>query len=78
MADYINGTVFSPWAKPRGMFQVMARYQALEGIKPVGPHSRLANSLLKNITCKCPTCEGTGLHGTYGGLAACEGDLAET
>lgn len=82
MTDHINGTVFSPWAKPRGMFQVMARYQAIQGLKPVGPHRRLAESLLKNITCKCSTCRGTGLYGTYGGLgwricAVCHG-LGET
>ena len=68
MSDITNGTVFSPWAKPRGLFQMMARYQALKGLKPLGPHRPLADSLLRNITCKCSTCNGTGLHGTYGGM----------
>lgn len=82
MSDFITGTVFSPLAKPRGMHQIMARYQALRGLKPVGPHRPLADCLLKDITCKCPTCNGTGLHGTYGGLGwrvcpACHG-MGET
>ena len=82
MSELSTGTVFSPWAKPRNMFQAMARYQALKGLKPVGPHRTLADSLLKNITCKCDTCGGTGLYGTYGGLGwrvcpACQG-LGET
>ena len=68
MTDLSSGTVFSPWAKPPGMFQAMARYQTLKGLKPVGPHRRLADELLKNITCKCSTCRGTGLYGTYGGM----------
>lgn len=68
MPELSTGTVFSPGAKPRNMFQAMARYQALKGFKPVGPHRTLADSLLKNITCKCDTCNGTGLHGTYGGM----------
>jgi hypothetical protein len=78
MSDHNTDAVFSPWAKPVGMIPTFARYQAINGLKPKGLHISLDNSLLKNITCKCPTCEGTGLHGTYGGLAACEGDLAET
>jgi hypothetical protein len=68
MSDITHGTVISPWVKPRGMHQAMARYQALKGLKPVGPHRTLADSLLQNITCKCGTCGGTGLHGTYGGM----------
>jgi hypothetical protein len=78
MTDHINSTVFSPWAKPQGMFRAMARYQAIKGLKPVGLHRPLADSLLKDITCKCATCGGTGLCGTYGGLGwkicpACHG-----
>lgn len=68
MTDLNSGTVFSPWAKPVGKIPTLARYQALMGLKPYGPHSSLADSLLKNITCKCTTCDGTGLYGTYGGL----------
>ena len=68
MSDIIYGAEVSPWAKPVGMIPTFARYQAFRGLKPNGPHIALANSLLKNITCKCPTCDGTGLHGTYGGL----------
>jgi hypothetical protein len=66
--DLNTDAVFSPWAKPRGMFQMMARYQALKVLKPVGPDRPLADSLRTNITCKCDTCNGTGLHGTYGGM----------
>ena len=68
MSDTIPRTVISPWVKPRGMHQAMARYQALKGLKPDGPHRSLADRLLKNITCKCGTCNGTGLHGTYGSM----------
>lgn len=28
----------------------------------------MADSLLKDIICKCAACGGTGLHGTYGSL----------
>lgn len=82
MTEHIIGRVFSPWAKPVGKLPTLARYQALTGLKPYGPHSPLADSLLKNITCKCSTCDGTGLYGTYGGLGwrvcpACHG-LGET
>lgn len=78
MSELSTGTVFSPWAKPRGMYHAMARYQALNGLKPVGPHRQLAGSLLNNVTETCMTCGGTGLHGTYGGMGwricpACHG-----
>lgn len=68
MTNHITGAVFSPWARPRDMFQAMARYQALKGFKPVGPHRSLADSLLSNVTDTCTTCGGTGLHGTYGAM----------
>ena len=68
MSDITDGTVFSPMAKPRGTFALMAEYQAFKGLKPIGPHRPLADSLLKNVTRKCSTCDGTGLNGTYGGL----------
>jgi len=68
MSDLFTDTVFSPWAKPRGMYHAMARYQALKGFKPVGPHRSLADSLLSNVTDTCTACGGTGLHGTYGAM----------
>jgi hypothetical protein len=68
MTNHIPDTVLSPCAKPKGMHRAMAHYQALCGLKPVGPHRHLAASLLKNITEPCTTCGGTGLHGTYGNL----------
>lgn len=78
MTDHINGTIYSPWAKPFGKIPIQARYQALTWLKPEGPHASLANKLLKNITHTCEACAGTGLHGTYGGLGwricpACHG-----
>lgn len=68
MINHITSTVFSPWARPKGMHGAMAHYQALYGLKPVGPHRNLADKLLSNITETCSTCGGTGLYGTYGGL----------
>lgn len=68
MTHHSDSTVFSPWAKPTGICQAMARYQTLYGIKPVGPHRPLADSLLKDILCKCDACAGTGLNGAYGSL----------
>jgi hypothetical protein len=68
----------SPWAKPRGRFEIMAAYQAICGFKPTGPHTVLVRELMRNITVPCPQCGGTGLDGTYGGLGwracpACHG-----
>jgi hypothetical protein len=60
MSDHNTDAVFSPRAKPVGMIPTFARYQAINGLKPKGPHISLDNSLLKNITCKCPTCHGLG------------------
>lgn len=68
MTNHIADRVLSPCAKPKGMHRAMARYQALYGLKPVGPHRHLAASLLNNITEPCTTCGGTGLYGTYGSL----------
>lgn len=52
----------------RGRFEAMAHYQALYGFKPVGRHTSLVKELLGDITATCATCEGTGLHGTYGAM----------
>ena len=68
MSHTLYDTEFSPWSKPVGRIPLMARYQSFNGLKPTGPHRGLADSLLKNTTCKCLTCDGTGLHGTYGGM----------
>lgn len=68
MLDIIYNADISPWAKPVGKIPTLARYQALMGLKPLGRHITLAESLLKDITCTCPTCNGTGLYGTYGAL----------
>lgn len=68
MLDIIYNADISPWAKPVGKIPTLARYQALMGLKPLGRHIALAESLLKDITCMCPTCNGTGLYGTYGAL----------
>jgi hypothetical protein len=68
MLDIIYNADISPWAKPVGKIPTLARYQALMGLKPLGRHITLAESLLKDITCTCPTCSGTELYGTYGAL----------
>jgi hypothetical protein len=65
--DFYTGEI-SPWARPRGVIPAMARYQAFTGLKPVGPHRSLADTLLHDLTRPCATCGGTGLHGSYGSL----------
>lgn len=59
---------YSPWAGSTDMFTAMARYQAFYGLKPVGPHRPLADGILRDVTCTCDACGGTGLAGTHGGL----------
>ncbi len=59
---------YSPMASPTGMYVAMARYQALFGLKPIGPHQPLADELLRDTTQTCAACGGTGLAGTHGGV----------
>lgn len=59
---------FSPYARPATGIDVRARYQALYGFRAQGAHMGLVKQLLGSVICTCPTCEGTGLHGTYGGM----------
>ncbi|HDP25730.1 MAG TPA: hypothetical protein ENN34_09840 [Deltaproteobacteria bacterium] len=45
-----------------GMLDLMAWYQKLYGLKPIGPHRLLADRVLHNATCRCPECSGRGYH----------------
>jgi len=68
MPDINQGANSTPREKYRGIYSMMARYQALRGVKPVGPHRRLADDLLTNITCECESCKGTGYFFICGGM----------
>jgi len=59
--DFIDLSGASPWARPHGINARMAHYQFFTGVKPYGPHRRLADTLLHDITRKCPACGGRGL-----------------
>jgi hypothetical protein len=65
--DFIDLSGASPWAKPQGINARMAHYQAFTGVKPYGPHRRLADSLLHDITRTCQSCGGRGLGRVVGG-----------
>lgn len=78
MTDFFKNTEVSPWAHPVGRIALLARHQALWGLKPIGPHGELAVNLLGASTRDCGLCKGSGLFGTYGGLGrlacpACHG-----
>jgi hypothetical protein len=51
----------------RGMYESMARYQGWFGLKPVGPHRRMADELLATVTERCGSCDGRGLTDRAGG-----------
>jgi hypothetical protein len=66
MSNINTSDGLSSWAKPVGRLEYMARYQSLTGLAPIGPHRPLADKLLKNTTCICFVCKGTGLQETDG------------
>ena len=39
----------------------MGRYQNMYGLKPIGPHRRLADELFAGVSVACQTCSGRGL-----------------
>jgi diguanylate cyclase (GGDEF)-like protein len=60
------------------MYEAMARYQSKYGLKPIGPHRKMADELLGSLNEKCEPCDGRGLRDTAHGsswqvCAACRG-----
>jgi len=43
------------------MYEAMARYQSKYGLKPIGPHRKMADELLGSLNEKCKVCDGRGL-----------------
>lgn len=49
------------------MIEAMGAYQGFYGLKPVGPHRPLANSLLEKLVDTCAACNGNGVLGRESG-----------
>jgi diguanylate cyclase (GGDEF)-like protein len=51
------------------MYEAMARYQSQSryGLKPIGPHRKMADELLGSLSKKCEPCGGRGLRDTANG-----------
>jgi hypothetical protein len=43
------------------MYESMAAYQSLYGLKPVGPHRKLTDESFRSMTVSCDACGGEGL-----------------
>lgn len=52
-----------------GMYETMSVYQNMYGLKPIGPHRRLADELFADVSVACLTCAGRGLLDVSGGEA---------
>ena len=52
-----------------GMYEAMSVYQNMHGLKPIGPHRRLADELFADASVACLTCAGRGLLDVSGGEA---------
>lgn len=50
-----------------GMHEAMAQYQSLYGLKPIGPHRKMADKLFNGVTVTCHACGGQGLRNLKGG-----------
>lgn len=61
---------YAGWAF--SMHESMARYQSLYRLKPVGPHRKMADEALRNLTASCEACEGVGLLDAPPGFRVCE------
>ena len=44
-----------------GMYELMARYQYVYGLKPIGPHRPLADRVLGDLRGVCERCKGAGV-----------------
>ena len=51
------------------MHEAMARYQSLYGLKPIGPHRRMADELFNDVKVKCEACGGRGPRDVNGGAS---------
>jgi len=49
------------------MFESMAWYQKLHGLKPIGPHRPLADRLFEGTSRQCDACSGRGYIDAPGG-----------
>lgn len=45
------------------MHEAMARYQTVYGLKPIGPHRKLADELFGGVSTECEACGGGGVVG---------------
>ena len=61
--------VFSGWLQP--MHASMASYQHRHGLKPVGPHRKLADEAYTGVWARCEGCGGSGLQPIETGVFAC-------
>ena len=66
-------TVFSYWA--RDSIERMDLYQRVHGLKPLGPHLRLADAVFRGLRESCDACRSTGFVGTehWAECPHCEG-----
>lgn len=55
------------------MHESMAKYQKLYGLKPIGPHRKIADELFEGTTRRCETCQGKGLEVLHIDVALDEG-----
>jgi len=54
-----NSTGIASWNL--GLMELMARYQYVFGLRPIGPHRPLADRLLSSKLRTCHVCDGSGL-----------------
>lgn len=55
-----------------GRHEDMGRYQTRYGLKPIGPHRRMADEAFRGLTVPCDTCRGRGVRDNPGGWSRCE------
>ncbi len=77
--DYTGNPTCPECGEPRehsgwafSMHEAMARYQSLYRLKPVGPHRKMADEALRDLTASCGACEGVGLLEAPPGFRVCE------
>lgn len=61
---------FHSWR--RSVPEAMAFYEQQFGLKPIGPHRRLAGRLLWELRIQCAHCDGVGLVGDVVDYAQCQ------
>lgn len=60
---------FTRWTL--GTHERMARYQYVTGLRPIGPHRRLAGELLNPLRTECLGCAGEGILDDADGWRVC-------